>query len=53
MPRKNIYGEKKTKLTLTLTSTAKDWLESKQIELKASSLSDTIERMARENIKVA
>jgi hypothetical protein len=52
MPRKKIYGEKKTKLTLTLTQTAKDWLESKQTELKANSLSDTIERMARENITV-
>lgn len=33
---------------MTLTETAIKWLEQKQIEIKASSLSDVIERMARD-----
>ncbi|WP_169216980.1 hypothetical protein [Brasilonema sp. UFV-L1] len=47
--RKKIYGEEKTKTTLTLTQTARDWLEDQRVKLKAVSISDTIERMAREN----
>lgn len=48
MARKKIYSERKRRLNLTLTDTAIKWLESQQIQLTASSLSDTIERMARE-----
>jgi len=47
MPRKKIYGENKIKTTLTLTQTALDWLESKRKDLGATSVSDTIERLAR------
>ncbi len=35
---------------LNLTQTAIKWLEEKQAELSANSLSDVIERMARENL---
>lgn len=35
---------------MTLTQTAIKWLEQKQLDMKASSLSDVIERMARENL---
>jgi acyl-homoserine lactone acylase PvdQ len=48
MARKKIYSEKKRRLSLTLTDTAIKWLESRQTQLTASSLSDAIERMARE-----
>lgn len=48
MARKKIYSEEKRRLSLTLTDTAIKWLESKQTQLTASSLSDVIERMARE-----
>ena len=47
MPRKKIYNEQKRRFTMTLTETAIKWLEEKQIELGANSLSDVIERMAR------
>ncbi|WP_333148288.1 hypothetical protein [Microcoleus sp. B13-B6] len=48
MPRKKIYSEPKRKVNLSLTETATKWLEFKQVELTASSLSDVIERLARE-----
>jgi hypothetical protein len=48
MARKKMYSEKKRRLSLTLTETAIRWLEEKQTKLTASSLSDAIERMARE-----
>ena len=48
MPRKKMYSEPKVKLSLSLTETATKWLEAKQVELTASSLSDVIERLARE-----
>jgi hypothetical protein len=48
MPRKKIYSEPKRKVSLSLTETATKWLEGKQVELTASSLSDVIERLARE-----
>jgi hypothetical protein len=35
---------------MTLTETAIQWLEQKQIELGANSLSDVIERMARKKL---
>jgi hypothetical protein len=35
---------------MTLTQTAINWLEQKQIDMKAGSLSDVIERMAREKL---
>lgn len=49
MPRKKIYEETKNKITLTLTATAIAWLETKKAEIHATSISDTIERLAREN----
>lgn len=49
MARPKIYGEEKRKTTLTLTPTAFKWLEEQKILLKANSISDAIERMAREN----
>ncbi|MBE9211281.1 hypothetical protein IQ247_00855 [Plectonema cf. radiosum LEGE 06105] len=49
MARKKIYSETKRRFTMTLTQTAIEWLEHKQIELQAGSLSDVIERMARKN----
>lgn len=48
MSGKTIYGEGKDKTTLSLTKTAITWLKEKQVELRANSLSDTIERMARQ-----
>jgi hypothetical protein len=48
MPRKKIYSEPKRKVNLSLTETATKWLEEKQLQLTASSLSDVIERLARE-----
>lgn len=47
MPRKKIYDEDKNKTTLSLTKTAIKWLEEKQVELGANSLSDALEKMAR------
>lgn len=49
MPRQKIYGEAKRKTTLTLTETAFRWLESIRSDLKATSISDAIERMARDS----
>jgi uncharacterized protein (DUF1778 family) len=48
MAGKKIYGEKKKQISLSLTKTAVKWLEAKQAQLTARSLSDVIERMARE-----
>lgn len=50
MAGKKIYGEPKRRFTMTLTETAIKWLEEKQAQLSANSLSDVIERMARENL---
>jgi hypothetical protein len=50
MARKKIYSESKRRFTMTLTETAIQWLEDKQIEMQAGSLSDVIERMAREKL---
>lgn len=50
MARPTIYDEAKRKTTLTLTPTAFKWLEEQKIRLTANSISDAIERMARENI---
>ena len=47
MPRKKIYDEEKRRFTMTLTETAVKWLEMKKEEIGANSLSDVIERMAR------
>lgn len=51
MARKKIYSETKRRLSLTLTDTAIKWLTVQQALLTASSLSDAIERMARESPK--
>ena len=48
MPRKKIYSEPKRKVNLSLPETATKWLEEKRVQLIASSLSDVIERVARE-----
>ena len=48
MAGKKIYGEEKKQISLSLTKTAVKWLEAKQAQLTARSLSDVIERMARE-----
>ncbi|WP_202218421.1 hypothetical protein [Okeania sp. KiyG1] len=50
MAGKKIYGESKRRFTMTLTETAIQWLEEKQHQLGANSLSDVIERMAREKV---
>ncbi|WP_460200416.1 hypothetical protein [Scytonema sp. NUACC21] len=50
MAGKKIYNESKRRFTMTLTETAIKWLEEKQLELGANSLSDVIERMAREQL---
>ena len=47
MPSKKIDGEPNRRFTMTLTRTAINWLESQQKTLEANSLSDVIERMAR------
>jgi len=52
MGRKKIYSENKRRIDLTLTETAVKWLRTKQVELTATSLSDAIERMAREQNEV-
>lgn len=50
MVRKKIYSESKRRFTMTLTETAINWLQKKQMEMQAGSLSDVIERMAREKL---
>lgn len=50
MAREKIYGEQKRRFTMTLTETAIKWLELKRYELGANSISDTIERLAREKL---
>ncbi len=50
MAGKKIYNESKRRFTMTLTDTAIKWLEDKQLELGANSLSDVIERMARKKL---
>lgn len=47
MAGKKIYGEEKRRVNLTLTQTAIKWLEEKKSEIGANSLSDVIEKMAR------
>lgn len=47
MARPSIYSEPKGSVNYTLTATARKWLEAKKEELGANSVSDTIERMAR------
>lgn len=49
MARRKIYSEPKRRFTMTLTETAIAWLDQQQVKMKAGSLSDVIERMAREN----
>ena len=45
---KTIYGEHKSKIQLTVTPTAVRWLHRKREELTAVSLSDVLERLARQ-----
>jgi uncharacterized protein YjiS (DUF1127 family) len=52
MPRKKIYNEPKRRFTMTLTETAINWLEEERVRIGANSLSDTIERMARNKEKL-
>lgn len=52
MAGKKFYDEAKSRLNLSLTKTAVKWLETKQAQLTARSLSDAIERMARERNEV-
>lgn len=49
MPREKIYGESKQRFTMTLTDTAIQWLKNQQKQMGANSLSDVIERMARQD----
>lgn len=50
MARKKIYDEPKRRFTMTLTETAIQWLETKQLKIGANSLSDVIERIARKEL---
>lgn len=50
MPAKKIYNESKRRFTMTLTETAIEWLESMKQEMGANSLSDVVERLARQNM---
>ena len=50
MAGKKIYNESKRRFTMTLTETAIQWLEERKQELRANSLSDVIERMARQKL---
>ena len=50
MPAKKIYNEPKRRFTMTLTETAIEWLESMKEEMGANSLSDVVERLARQNV---
>ena len=50
MAGKKIYNEPKRRFTMTLTETAIQWLESKKEEMEANSLSDVVERLARQNV---
>jgi uncharacterized protein YjiS (DUF1127 family) len=52
MPRKKIYDEPKRRFTMTLTETAISWLEQERKRIGANSLSDAIERMARNRSKL-
>lgn len=45
---KNLYSEPKKRYDFTLTQTAIDWLTLQMIELKATSRSDVIEKLARQ-----
>lgn len=50
MAGKKIYNEPKRRFTMTLTETAIQWLQQKQVELGANSLSDVIERLSRSKL---
>ena len=50
MPARKIYNESKRRFTMTLTETAIEWLESKKLEIGANSLSDVVERLARQKV---
>lgn len=50
MPARKIYNESKRRFTMTLTQTAIQWLETQKQEMQANSLSDVIERLARQNV---
>lgn len=50
MAGRKIYNESKRRFTMTLTETAIQWLDSKKEEMGANSLSDVIERLARQNM---
>ena len=52
MPRKKIYDQPKRRFTMTLTETAISWLEQERKRIGANSLSDAIERMARNQGKL-
>ena len=48
--KKFIYNEPLRRFTMTLTETAISWLESMKGEMGANSLSDVVERLARQNV---
>jgi predicted CopG family antitoxin len=50
MPAKKIYNESKRRFTMTLTQTAIEWLEAMKEDIGANSLSDVVERLARQNV---
>lgn len=50
MAGKKIYNESKRRFTMTLTDRAIKWLEDKQLEIGANSLSEVIERMAQKKL---
>ena len=50
MAGKNIYNQPKRRFTMTLTESAISWLESMKGEMGANSLSDVVERLARQNV---
>lgn len=51
MVRPRIYKESKKRISLFLTDTARHWLEEMKKEAGADSLSDVIEKMARNKDK--
>ena len=48
MPRPRDYQEPKRRLEVSITKTALDWLETQKEALDAKSISDTVERLARQ-----
>jgi hypothetical protein len=47
--RPQLYDEPKQRLELSLTATALEWLQNQKDSLNAPSISDTLEKLARNN----